>query len=75
MFFDILREIPLCLCLVFDILLYNFISRYASATPSPAGQITTMKSKSPKWRRVVFKISGAALACTGPHNIDPKVHH
>ncbi|XWS55940.1 hypothetical protein CRYUN_Cryun09bG0043200 [Craigia yunnanensis] len=47
--------------------------RYASATPSPVGQIISMKSKSPKWRRVVFKISGAALACTGPHNIDPKV--
>ncbi|XVE76048.1 hypothetical protein DITRI_Ditri12bG0141700 [Diplodiscus trichospermus] len=48
-------------------------SRYASTTPSPVGQIISMKSKSPKWRRVVFKISGAALACTEPHNIDPKV--
>ncbi|XWS43479.1 hypothetical protein CRYUN_Cryun16bG0107700 [Craigia yunnanensis] len=48
-------------------------SRHASATPSPVGQIIMVKSKSPKWRRVVFKISGAALACTGPHNIDPKV--
>ncbi|OMO82009.1 Aspartate/glutamate/uridylate kinase [Corchorus capsularis] len=47
--------------------------RYASATPSPGGQIISTKSKSPKWKRVVFKISGAALACTGPHNIDPKV--
>ncbi|XVE61563.1 hypothetical protein DITRI_Ditri06bG0050600 [Diplodiscus trichospermus] len=47
--------------------------RYASATPSPVGQIIGLKSKSPKWRRVVFKISGAALACTGPPNIDPKV--
>ncbi|XP_022747020.1 uncharacterized protein LOC111296814 isoform X2 [Durio zibethinus] len=47
--------------------------RYALATSSPVGQIISMKSKSPKWRRVVFKISGAALACTGPHNIDPKV--
>ncbi|KAK8633100.1 hypothetical protein V6N13_013954 [Hibiscus sabdariffa] len=46
--------------------------RFALAAPSPVGQIT-MKSKSPKWRRVVFKISGAALACTGPLNIDPKV--
>jgi uridylate kinase len=27
----------------------------------------------PKWRRVVFKISGVALAGTGPNNIDPKV--
>ncbi|KAK9041330.1 hypothetical protein V6N11_016436 [Hibiscus sabdariffa] len=46
--------------------------RYALATPSPVGQIT-IKPKSPKWRRVVFKISGASLACTGPLNIDPKV--
>ncbi|MBA0861019.1 hypothetical protein Goshw_023531 [Gossypium schwendimanii] len=49
------------------------ISRYTSAAPNPVGQMITMKSKSPKWRRVVFKISGAALACTGPPNIDPKV--
>ncbi|MBA0591471.1 hypothetical protein Gorai_020146, partial [Gossypium raimondii] len=47
--------------------------RYTSAAPNPVGQMITMKSKSPKWRRVVFKISGAALACTGPPNIDPKV--
>ena len=35
-----------------------------------------MKSKSipnSKWQRVVFKISGAALAGNGPHNVDPKV--
>lgn len=47
------------------------------ATPSPVGQINNVKSKSisnPRWRRVVFKISGAALAGTGPHNIDPKVY-
>ncbi|KAK8553898.1 hypothetical protein V6N13_072827 [Hibiscus sabdariffa] len=47
--------------------------RYVSATSTPAGQVVSMKSKTPKWRRVVFKISGAALACSGPHNIDPKV--
>lgn len=36
-----------------------------------------MKLKSsggPRWRRVVFKISGAALAGTTQNNIDPKVH-
>ncbi|PPS15074.1 hypothetical protein GOBAR_AA05498 [Gossypium barbadense] len=49
------------------------LNRYTSAAPNPVGQMITMKSKSPKWRRVVFKISGAALACTGPPNIDPKV--
>ncbi|GKV37585.1 hypothetical protein SLEP1_g45601 [Rubroshorea leprosula] len=35
--------------------------------------MTNLKSKSPKWKRVVFKISGAALACSGPNNVDPKV--
>ncbi|MBA0833367.1 hypothetical protein Goarm_017687 [Gossypium armourianum] len=49
------------------------LTKYTSAAPNPVGQMITMKSKSPKWRRVVFKISGAALACTGPPNIDPKV--
>ncbi|XP_031397117.1 uncharacterized protein LOC116208053 [Punica granatum] len=50
--------------------------RFAAATPSPAGPINNMKSKSPstpRWRRVVFKISGAALCGSGPNNIDPKV--
>lgn len=50
--------------------------RFAMASPSPVGQMNNVKSKSisnPRWRRVVFKISGAALAGTGPHNIDPKV--
>ncbi|KAK8553897.1 hypothetical protein V6N12_030877 [Hibiscus sabdariffa] len=43
------------------------------SSDSLKGQVVSMKSKTPKWRRVVFKISGAALACSGPHNIDPKV--
>ncbi|XWS66762.1 hypothetical protein CRYUN_Cryun05aG0228300 [Craigia yunnanensis] len=30
--------------------------RYASATPSPAGQIISMKSKSPKWRKWYSKL-------------------
>ncbi|CAL5387619.1 unnamed protein product [Camellia sinensis] len=51
--------------------------RYGISTPSPSGQINNLKSSksltNPRWRRVVFKISGAALAGTGPHNIDPKV--
>lgn len=50
--------------------------RCTTATSSPVGQITNIKPKSmsnPRWRRVVFKISGAALAGTGPNNIDPKV--
>ncbi|GMP84708.1 hypothetical protein CsSME_00038133 [Camellia sinensis var. sinensis] len=49
--------------------------RYGTVTPSPVGQMNNMKSKSstnPRWRRVVFKISGAALAGNGSHNIDPK---
>ncbi|XP_076945611.1 uncharacterized protein LOC143616755 [Bidens hawaiensis] len=50
--------------------------RYATATSSPSCQLTGMKSKpvaSARWRRVVFKISGASLAGTGPHSADPKV--
>lgn len=45
-------------------------------TVNPGFQVTNIKAKStptPRWRRVLFKISGAALACTGPNNIDPKV--
>ncbi|XP_043723725.1 uncharacterized protein LOC122670802 [Telopea speciosissima] len=50
--------------------------RYGISAPSPGSLPNTMKSKSltnPRWRRVVFKISGAALAGTGPQNIEPKV--
>lgn len=50
--------------------------RYGTGTPSTGGQTVNIKSKSlgnPRWRRVVFKISGAALAGTVPQNIDPKV--
>ncbi|KAH9611650.1 hypothetical protein KSS87_019057 [Heliosperma pusillum] len=50
--------------------------RYPTGTPGPLGQINNVKSKSvptTKWQRVVFKISGAALAGNGPHNVDPKV--
>ncbi|KAI3863031.1 hypothetical protein MKW92_006252 [Papaver armeniacum] len=50
--------------------------RYAIIAPRPAGMVNSMNPKSlstPRWRRVVFKISGAALAGTGPQNIDPKV--
>lgn len=45
-------------------------------TYNPGVQLSNVKSKvtsNPRWRRVVLKISGAALACTGPNNIDPKV--
>lgn len=50
--------------------------RYTTATSSPSGQITNMEPKSvtnARWRRVVFKISGAALAGTDSQSIDPKV--
>ncbi|XP_010558214.1 PREDICTED: uncharacterized protein LOC104826936 isoform X2 [Tarenaya hassleriana] len=50
--------------------------RHALITYSPRVLINHAKSKStsnPRWRRVVLKISGSALACTGSHNIDPKV--
>ncbi|CAI9267988.1 unnamed protein product [Lactuca saligna] len=50
--------------------------RYGTATSSPSCQITTIKPKpatNSRWRRVVFKISGAALAGTGSNSVDPKV--
>ncbi|KAI7738266.1 hypothetical protein M8C21_014432 [Ambrosia artemisiifolia] len=50
--------------------------RYATATSSPGCQITSIKPKpvtNARWRRVVFKISGASLAGTGSHSADPKV--
>ncbi|KAI3826149.1 hypothetical protein L1987_00194 [Smallanthus sonchifolius] len=50
--------------------------RYATATSSPSCQITTIKPKpvtNARWRRVVFKISGASLAGTGSDSADPKV--
>lgn len=50
--------------------------RYTTATSSPSGQITNLEPKlvtNARWRRVVFKISGAALSGTGSENIDPKV--
>ncbi|KAL8154278.1 hypothetical protein V2J09_012038 [Rumex salicifolius] len=45
-------------------------------TPASLVQMNSMKSRSlanPRWQRVVFKISGAALASVNPDNIDPKV--
>ncbi|GKV39631.1 hypothetical protein SLEP1_g47376 [Rubroshorea leprosula] len=49
------------------------LRRSTSTTQTPVSQVANVKSKSPKWRRVIFKISGAALACGGPNNVDPKV--
>ncbi|XP_073272076.1 uncharacterized protein [Primulina huaijiensis] len=41
---------------------------------SPGGQVMSVKPKSLslRWRRFVFKVSGAALAGTAPNNMDPK---
>ncbi|KAK7355476.1 hypothetical protein VNO80_14732 [Phaseolus coccineus] len=50
--------------------------RYGVATPSTGGQANSMRSKALtnlRWRRVVFKISGAALTGSDTCNIDPKV--
>lgn len=52
------------------------VKRYTTATSSPSGPITNMDKKpvtNTRWRRVVFKISGDALAGTDSENIDPKV--
>ncbi|KAJ9559164.1 hypothetical protein OSB04_013778 [Centaurea solstitialis] len=48
----------------------------ATATSSPSCQMTTIKPKpitNARWRRVVFKISGASLTGTSSHSVDPKV--
>lgn len=58
--------------------LCNSCFRYPLITYNPGVQLNNVKSKAtsnPRWRRVVLKISGAALACTGPNNIDPKVSY
>ncbi|EPS71374.1 hypothetical protein M569_03385, partial [Genlisea aurea] len=50
--------------------------RLVTTTHNPGSQINTIKPKqlnNLRWRRVVFKISGAALAGSAPNNIDPKV--
>lgn len=52
------------------------MDRYGTTAVSPGAQINSIKSKSTtsaRWRRVVFKISGGALAGTAQQNIDPKV--
>lgn len=54
----------------------SFIYRYGVATSSSGGQVNTLKSKALsnlRWRRVVLKISGAALTGSDTCNIDPKV--
>ncbi|VVA09360.1 PREDICTED: UMP kinase [Prunus dulcis] len=49
-------------------------SRNAMAIISPVSQMNKVKSApSIKWRRVVFKISGAALAGAAPNNVDSKL--
>lgn len=70
--------LTLVLYVFFTLILISGIclDRYGTGTPSTGGQTVNIKSKSlanPRWRRVVFKISGAALAGTVPQNIDPKV--
>lgn len=50
--------------------------RYAPVTSSPVGIANNMKTKtlpSARRRRVLFRISGTALAGTDPQNVDPKV--
>ncbi|XP_057745800.1 uridylate kinase PUMPKIN, chloroplastic [Arachis stenosperma] len=50
--------------------------RYGGASQSSGGQVNNMKSKALsnlRWRRVILKISGAALTGSDTCNIDPKV--
>ncbi|XP_057785730.1 uncharacterized protein LOC131003253 isoform X2 [Salvia miltiorrhiza] len=50
--------------------------RLGTMVNSPGSQINSVKlkpSNNLRWRRVVLKISGAALAGSAPNNIEPKV--
>ncbi|PKA52460.1 uridylate kinase [Apostasia shenzhenica] len=52
------------------------MKRYPVNSPGSANLTNNFKLKSlsnPRWKRVVLKISGVALAGTGPQNVDPKV--
>ncbi|GFP94433.1 uridylate kinase [Phtheirospermum japonicum] len=53
----------------------SYSARLGTLTASPAGQVISVRKSltNLRWRRVVFKISGGALAGTTPNNIDPKV--
>lgn len=66
-----------CVCVNVELSLPPpFIYRYGVATPSSGGQVNSMKSKALsnlRWRRVILKISGAALTGSDTCNIDPKV--
>ncbi|KAJ6828443.1 uncharacterized protein M6B38_286575 [Iris pallida] len=51
------------------------VKRYSVAacgSPSLANNFNK-KMSNPRWKRVVLKISGAALTGSGPQNVDPKV--
>ncbi|KAI4364221.1 hypothetical protein MLD38_020343 [Melastoma candidum] len=51
-------------------------SKRTTAAPCTTSPLTIVKSRiepNPKWRRVVFKVSGAALAGPDQGNIDPKI--
>ncbi|KAG0459678.1 hypothetical protein HPP92_022806 [Vanilla planifolia] len=52
------------------------MKRYPVTSPGSTSLTSSFKLKTlpnPRWKRVVLKISGAALAGTGPQNVDPKV--
>lgn len=54
-----------------------FLGRLGAVVNSPGSQINSIKlkpSNNLRWRRVVLKISGAALAGSAPNNIEPKVY-
>ncbi|PNT61004.1 hypothetical protein BRADI_5g08980v3 [Brachypodium distachyon] len=57
-------------------LLQNANKRYPSSgtgppTMVPCSRLTPLSN--PKWKRVLLKIGGTALAGEAPHNVDPKV--
>lgn len=64
MYIDILKQDYTCMC------------RYSLVASGHVNLTNNSKMKSltnPRWKRVVLKISGAALVGSGPQNVDPKV--
>ncbi|XP_026447724.1 uncharacterized protein LOC113348200 [Papaver somniferum] len=49
------------------------IGRFQVCSPSAGGGLSLTQLANPRWKRVVFKVSGASLVGAGPQKTDPKV--
>ena len=60
----------------FFLIIFYFSMKHQISSMAPNGMIlneASMSMPSYKWRRVLLKVSGEALAGDGLQNIDPKV--